>query len=106
MWSAMIADMTNATTARFANTYCSQCGMDLGPGDSGKSHCADHTTTAPQSYYPEEIDTLRAMIADERERMDMLNDKPLTASRAYSMGVSQRRIDALETAIEALGGAL
>jgi hypothetical protein len=64
------------------------------------------TTEAPQSYYPDEIETLRAMIADERERMDMLSDKPLTASRAYSMGVSQTRIDALETAIEALGGAL
>jgi len=60
----------------------------------------------PRSCYPEDIEMLRAMIADERERMDMLCDKPLTASRAYSMGVSQRRIDALTTAIEALGGAL
>jgi len=28
--------------SRFANTYCSQCGEDLGPGDSGVSHCSDH----------------------------------------------------------------
>lgn len=61
---------------------------------------------APQSCYPDDIEMLRAMIADERERIDMLGDKPLTASRAYSMAVSQRRIDALTTAIEALGGAL
>jgi len=62
--------------------------------------------TGPQSCYAHEIATLRAMIEDERERMDMLGDKPLTASRAYSMGVSQMRIDALQTAIEALAGAL
>jgi hypothetical protein len=49
---------------------------------------------------------LREMIDDERERMDMLGDKPLTASRAYTMGICQRRVDALTTAIEALGGAL
>lgn len=27
---------------RFAITYCSQCGKNLGPGDAGVSHCADH----------------------------------------------------------------
>ncbi|WP_347467563.1 hypothetical protein [Burkholderia stagnalis] len=28
---------------RFPMTYCSQCGCELGPGDSGVSSCADHT---------------------------------------------------------------
>lgn len=28
---------------RFQNTSCSQCGEDFGPGDSGFSHCSDHT---------------------------------------------------------------
>lgn len=28
---------------RFANVACSQCGRDFGPGDSGYSHCSDHT---------------------------------------------------------------
>ena len=27
---------------RFLATYCSQCGTDLGPGDSGVSSCAAH----------------------------------------------------------------
>jgi len=27
---------------RFADTFCSQCGMSLGPGDAGVSHCSDH----------------------------------------------------------------
>ena len=35
-----------ATAPRFTNTYCSQCGSDLGPGDSGVSHCADHRKAA------------------------------------------------------------
>ncbi len=28
--------------SRFPHTYCSQCGLDLGPGDAGVSSCADH----------------------------------------------------------------
>lgn len=27
---------------RFAETFCSQCGNNLGPGDSGVSHCDQH----------------------------------------------------------------
>jgi hypothetical protein len=27
---------------KFAITYCSQCGQQFGPGDSGYSHCTDH----------------------------------------------------------------
>jgi len=27
---------------KFANTYCSQCGREFGPGNSGYSHCIDH----------------------------------------------------------------
>jgi len=27
---------------RFAKTYCSQCGGEFGPGNSGYSHCEDH----------------------------------------------------------------
>src|SRR6185503_8939538 len=29
-------------TPKFAQTSCSQCGRDFGPGDHGYSHCADH----------------------------------------------------------------
>lgn len=28
---------------RFDITHCSQCGGEFGPGDSGYSHCVDHT---------------------------------------------------------------
>jgi hypothetical protein len=28
--------------ARFAVTFCSQCGGEFGPGDHGFSHCRDH----------------------------------------------------------------
>ena len=31
---------------RFANTYCSQCGGQFGPGDEGFSHCSDHQRPA------------------------------------------------------------
>lgn len=27
---------------KFPKTYCSQCGQEFGPGDSGYSHCQDH----------------------------------------------------------------
>ena len=30
--------------SRFEQTYCSQCGKELGPGDAGVSHCSDHAT--------------------------------------------------------------
>ena len=31
-----------ARTPRFAQTYCSQCGCELGPGESGMSSCKGH----------------------------------------------------------------
>lgn len=34
--------MAQQKTPRFQMTYCSQCGAELGPGDAGVSHCADH----------------------------------------------------------------
>jgi hypothetical protein len=39
---------------RFAQTYCSQCGVAVGPGDSGVSRCRDH---GPRPRYEAEIDT-------------------------------------------------
>lgn len=35
-----------AIPPRFAATYCSQCGCNLGPGNSGVSSCADHAPAA------------------------------------------------------------
>lgn len=31
-----------AAEAKFAKTFCSQCGGEFGPGDSGYSHCDQH----------------------------------------------------------------
>ena len=35
---------------RFAQTFCSQCGADQGPGDSGVSHCSDHLSKIVKPY--------------------------------------------------------
>jgi hypothetical protein len=32
-----------ATKPRFAQTYCSQCGRECGPGNAGVSSCGDHS---------------------------------------------------------------
>lgn len=48
--------MTN-TEAKFAETFCSQCGKEFGPGTNGYSHCEDHENTSnpyvgmPATYY-------------------------------------------------------
>lgn len=31
--------------AKFEQTFCSQCGEEFGPGDSGYSHCSDHASS-------------------------------------------------------------
>jgi hypothetical protein len=31
---------------RYVETWCSECGDDLGPGDSGVSHCDEHEVAA------------------------------------------------------------
>lgn len=36
------------TTARFPETYCSQCGGEFGPGNAGYSHCIDHGGVPPE----------------------------------------------------------
>jgi hypothetical protein len=33
-------------TAKFQETFCSQCGNKFGPGDAGYSHCIDHVDRA------------------------------------------------------------
>ena len=68
-----------------------------------------NATTAPQSCYPEEIETLRVMLDMEHSRMRMLNARtPTMAGSTLCCTISQceKRIEALRTAIEALGGAL
>lgn len=38
--------MSAAHTPRFAEVFCSQCGLGFGPGDEGFSHCSDHSADA------------------------------------------------------------
>jgi len=48
--------------ARFAMTYCSQCGKELGPANAGVSHCADHPAPVPRDLaarFVEQHDALR-----------------------------------------------
>ena len=42
-----------ARTPRFAQTYCSQCGRECGPGESGVSSCIEHIRKQrPQRTHP------------------------------------------------------
>jgi len=38
--------------AKFDKTYCSQCGAEFGPGDSGYSHCDQHKDSAEFGLKP------------------------------------------------------
>ncbi len=67
-------------------------------------------TSGPQSCYPAEIETLREMLREERERLDV-SERGIAEGRAiagylWNKDQAGRRIEALRTAIEALGGAL
>jgi hypothetical protein len=35
------------TQPKFTETFCSQCGGQFGPGDSGYSHCDQHEKLSP-----------------------------------------------------------
>ena len=60
----------------------------------------------PQSCYPDEIETLRAMMDEQIERLATLEGCNNTSGIRYSRKMTEKRIDAIVTAIEALGGAL
>ena len=66
--------------------------------------------TAPQSCYPEEIETLRDILARESETLPALEqayaEGKRIASVTWAIERTKRRIEALRTAIEVLGGAL
>ena len=61
---------------------------------------ASTTTDGPQSCYPEEIETLREMLTE------LVHGLPHPAAHIAGTVTNTSRIDALKTAIEALGGAL
>jgi hypothetical protein len=39
---ASVNALGEAPPPKFEKTFCSQCGGEFGPGDSGYSHCVDH----------------------------------------------------------------
>lgn len=68
------------------------------------------TQTEPQSCYPDEIETLAHMRQEERVRLAAaevgISEGRALAACLWNKAQAERRIDALETAIEALAGAL
>lgn len=46
MTHALSITTLRAPAPRFAETFCSQCGVLLGPGDSGVSDCSSHRCAA------------------------------------------------------------
>lgn len=70
---------THTTPPKFANTYCSQCGLDLGPGNHGLSHCEDHQ---------KEID--RLLTAAEVIRLDNVQ---LRTQHANAQETIERLVD-------------
>lgn len=74
---AQAATTTAPNVWRFASTSCSQCGQDLGPGNSGVSSCADHafpyplrTDTAPRAVFPAGVVRRVKTLAERTRHMD------------------------------------
>lgn len=68
-----------ALPARFANTSCSQCGADLGPGNSGVSNCAHHafpyplrTDNGPRAVFPAGVVRRVKTLAERTQNMDTM----------------------------------
>lgn len=63
--------------ARFEKVWCSQCGEEFGPRDSGYSHCQDHLREESQDYLREEIARLKDEKDHLREEIARLKDDNL-----------------------------
>ncbi len=73
---------------RFPETRCSQCGADLGSGNSGVSHCSDHVSPAPGLMHQiVHLSNELAMI-EEQARRDGL---PAAAAQIREAGVQLMR---------------
>lgn len=71
----------------------------------------------PQSCYPDDVKALHEMLSEQREALEVLDgdiatfrkrwgQTPLNARTIWMHDRAEKRIEALRTAIEALGGAL
>ena len=63
-------------------------------------------TTEQQSCYADEVETLREMVQPLAEHMAFLARMPRAPSIDEQIALARSRIEALRTAIEALGGEL
>jgi len=52
------------TTHKFQQTYCSRCGKECGPGDSGYSRCLDHDLAACRRMVESAHSLAQASIAE------------------------------------------
>jgi len=66
----------------------------------------DDTASGPKSCYPEEIATLREMLEEQRKKLARIKCAIQSPDVSRLRVYITRRIEALTTAIEALGGAL
>lgn len=79
---------------------------NLPPGEYRAACVAVDTGAGPQSCYPEDVATLREMLTEQRQQLESMSYRHATAAVTWARAQSERRIEALTTAIEALGGAL
>ena len=68
-----------ALPPRFAATYCSQCGNDLGPGNAGLSNCAHHafpyplrTDSGPRAVFPAGVVPRIKSLAERTKHMETM----------------------------------
>lgn len=89
-----IADLPPSPAARFAQTYCSQCGGSFGPGNHGYSSCRSHgSRDAFESAY---------WSAEEMEQAKAFANDPEDVARALVEGVREDTAKAIATALQLL----
>jgi hypothetical protein len=82
----------------------------VSPGGAQERPVESEIPAGPQSCYPAEIATLRELLDEQRGILPLLQQKRAEgrrlASVVWAIAKCEQRIEALTTAIEALGGAL
>lgn len=88
-----LADLPPLPAARFAQTFCSQCGHSFGPGNHGYSSCRSHGGDAFDVAFwaVEETEAARAFAND-----------PEDVARALVEGVREETAKAIATALQLL----
>ena len=91
-------------TPRFARTYCSQCGGEFGPSDSGFSHCSDHTPAAANlpttgGVMAEVVRFMRATGYDWQDRCIAEGFKYWRATDAHGVTCSKEQAETMLAAV-------